>query len=428
VPTEQIRAYERKLRRHSDRQVDLIAGSICEFGFNNPIIVDGENVVVAGHGRLLAALELGLASVPVIRLAHLTPERIQAYRIGDNRLADLSSFDDEVLKLELSELIALNPEFDLEIIGFNTAELDIVLSTPDAVDADDEAPSPAKMAITRPGDTFNLGQHRMACANALDGATWAALMGDARAAMVFTDPPYNLKVDGCISGGGKTKHREFEFASGEMSEREFTVFLTTTFERLAAVCRDGTLWYVWMDHRHMYELITAGRSAGLAAFNLGVWDKMSGGMGSYLRSRHELCFIWKQGSAPHVNNNALGRYGRNRDNLWPHPGLSSFGRGRAADLADHPTVKPLALAVEAIKDCTHRGDLVIDAFLGSGTTILAAERTGRICYGTEIDPIYCDVIIRRWEERTGIPAVHAETGKTFAELSRERERLGAEAA
>jgi hypothetical protein len=170
----------------------------------------------------------------------------------------------------------------------------------------------------------------------------------------------------------------------------------------------------------MFEIITAGRSAGLTMFNLGVWDKLSGGMGSYLRSRHELCFIWKQGTAPHTNNNALGRYGRNRDNLWAHPGLSSFGRGREADLADHPTVKPLALAIDAIKDCTKRGDIVVDAFLGSGTTILAAERTGRVCYGTEIDPAFCDVILRRWEQRTGVAAIHVASGLTFAELTKTR--------
>jgi DNA modification methylase len=341
--------------------------------------------------------------------------------VADNRLSDVGEFDDDVLKLELNELLACDLDFDPEAIGFNTTELDLVLNAPDKVaDPDDEVPATPASPIARLGDEFDLGTHRLACADALDPATWTRLMGDRRAGMVFTDPPYNLKVQGCISGLGKAKHREFQYASGEMSEAQFTSFLTTTFDQLASICRDGALWYVWMDHRHMFELITAGRSAGLTMFNLGVWDKLSGGMGSYLRSRHELCFIWKQGTAPHVNNNALGRYGRNRENLWPHPGLSSFGRGREADLADHPTVKPLALAIDAIKDCTRRGDIVVDAFLGSGTTILAAERTGRVCYGTEIDPAFCDVIIRRWQQRTGIPAIHRESGLTFAELATTR--------
>ena len=307
-------------------------------------------------------------------------------------------------------------------MGFNTSELDLVLNAPDAAaDADDETPPAQATAITRRGDEFELGVHRMACADALDPVTWTRLMGDRLAAMVFTDPPYNLQVQGCISGLGKVKHREFEYASGEMSEAEFTTFLTKSFERLAAVCGEGALWYVWMDHRHMFEILSAGRSIGMNMFNLAVWDKLSGGMGSYLRSRHELCFIWKQGTAPHVNNNVLGRYGRNRDNVWAHPGLSSFGRSREADLADHPTVKPLALAVEAIKDCTKRGDIVLDAFLGSGTTILAAERTGRICCGAEIDPTFCDVVIRRWEQRTGVPVRHVGSGLTFAELTEKRQ-------
>ena len=423
VPTDSIRAYERKLRRHSDRQVAQIAWAIREFGFNNPIIVDEDGVVVAGHGRLLAALELGLETLPVIRLSHLTPERLRAYRIADNRLSDLGELYSDELKLELKELLALDLNLDPEAMGFNTSELDLVLNAPDAAaDADGHArPLPRQQPSPAAAMNSNLAYigwpALMPWTRRLGPGSWATGW------LPWCSPirPTICKSKAASPGSGKVKHREFEYASGEMSEAEFTTFLTRSFERLAAVCGEGALWYVWMDHRHMFEILSAGRSIGMNMFNLAVWDKLSGGMGSYLRSRHELCFIWKQGTAPHVNNNVLGRYGRNRDNVWSHPGLSSFGPSREADLADHPTVKPLALAVEAIKDCTKRGDIVLDAFLGSGTTILAAERTGRICCGAEIDPTFCDVVIRRWEQRTGVAVRHVGSGLTFAELTGKRQ-------
>lgn len=421
VPVESLRAYAKTLKIHDDRQIGALATSIREFGFNNPIIIDPSNVVVVGHARLLAAKMLGMNVVPVIRASHLTPERVRAYRIADNRLAELGRFDPSVLQEELRELSKMNLDFELETIGFNTPELDVMLGHDSDLssDPDDTVPQPPRVAVTRPGDLFVLGRHRLLCGDALVPASWSALVGAHQARMVFTDPPYNLDVRS-FSGLGKTKHPNFLAGSGELDETGFIQFLGSAFARLAEVCVDGALWYVWMDFRHMHELMSAARANGLKLFNLGVWDKQSGGMGSYLRSQHELCFIWKQGSAPHINNVMLGKHGRNRSNVWSHPGLSSFGRGRDKDLVDHPTVKPLHLAMEGIRDCTDRGDLVLDAFLGSGTTILAAERTGRVCFGTELDPVYCDVIIRRWQERVGGPVVHQASGLSFEELAEQR--------
>ncbi len=420
VPIESIHAHERKLRIYTDRQVWHLALAIREYGFNNPIIVDQNSVVVAGQLRLLAARELGMAVVPVIRLRHLTPPKIREYRLADNIIAAKGQFDPEPFRIELLELADLSLDFDHETLGLSTPEFDVIVGPVTVqADPDDAAPTVDASAVTQSGDIFCLGEHRVMCASALDPATWTTLLGPKRARMVFTDPPYNLEMK-AFTGLGKTKHRDFAEGRGEKTEAEYTAWLTEVFGHLVRNCLDGALLYTWIDHRHMHELMCAARNNDLTQLNLAVWDKQSGGMGSFLRSQHELCFIWKHGSAGHVNNVELGKHGRNRTNVWSHPGLSTFGRGRAGDLADHPTVKPIALAIDAIKDCTHRGDLILDAFLGSGTTVIAAERTGRVCYGTEIDPLYCDVIVRRWQERIGKPVIHLATGLTFDELRAQR--------
>lgn len=416
VPIESLRSYNRELRRYSDRQVWSLALAIRTYGFNNPIIVDQDSVVVAGQLRLRAARELGMCTVPVIRLRHLTPEKIREYRLADNIIASKGRFDPEPFRTELLELADLTVDFDHEALGLTTPEFDLIVAAGDEpTDPDDASPQAPESAVTQAGDIFCLGEHRVMCASALHADTWTTLLGDRQARMVFTDPPYNLEMR-AFTGLGKTKHRDFAEGRGEKSEAEFTAWLAEALGHLARHCIDGALLYTWIDHRHMHEMMCAARSKDLSLLNLAVWDKQSGGMGSFLRSQHELCFIWKRGTAGHVNNVELGRHGRYRTNVWSHPGLSTFGRGRATDLADHPTVKPIALAIDAIKDCTHRGELVLDAFLGSGTTVIAAERTGRICYGTEIDPLYCDVIFRRWQERIGKPVIHLGTGLTLEGL------------
>jgi DNA modification methylase len=427
-PVDSIRVYGRNARTHDDRQVQKLAASIRAFGFISPVVLDSNDTLVAGHGRLAAARLLGLASVPAIRLEHLDAAAIRALRIADNRLAELAGWDNDLLAVELGELAVLELDFEIEVTGFSTAEIDLLIegtAPPAAPDPFDDAPPPGPTAVTRVGDLWRLGPHRLLCGDGLQRTSWERLLGDRRAHMVFTDPPYNVVVPGFVSGLGKARHRDFAMASGEMTRSEFTRFLKDAFTTLSSFCSNGALLYACIDWRHVEEISAAGREARLNPINLAVWAKTNAGMGSFLRSQHELVFIFKCGDGPFRNNVQLGRDGRYRTNLWTYPGVNTFRAGRSDDLADHPTVKPTSLVADAIRDCTRRGDLVLDAFLGSGTTILAAERAGRIAAGTELDPIYCDVVVRRWQKITGIEAVHDETGLSFEAMRARRQHTEA---
>ena len=235
--------------------------------------------------------------------------------------------------------------------------------------------------------------------------------------MVFTDPPYNVPIDGHVSGLGSVKHREFAMASGEMSETEFTKFLTDVLGNLAKFSADGAIHYVCMDWAHLRELLNAGHAVYDELKNICVWAKTNGGMGSLYRSQHEMVAVFKSGTAPHINNVELGRHGRYRTNVWTYAGMNTFGAERDEALAMHPTVKPVALVEDAVLDCSDRNGVVVDAFLGSGTTLIAAESAGRRCFGLELDPEYVDLIIRRWQKMTGESAVHAESGLSFDVLA-----------
>ena len=408
--------YTGNARTHSDKQIAQIAASIRQFGFTNPVLIDEDGSIVAGHGRVAAAKQLGIAEVPTIVLGHLTPAERRAYVIADNRLAELAGWDREILKIEFQALAELDLDFDLEITGFETAELDLLLDDSageDAADPADEMPEPVPgPAVTQPGDVWLLGKHRLICGDARDPATYAALMGAERARAVFTDPPYNVKIDGHVCGSGTVKHREFAMASGEMDAGTFTAFLEESLGAMAAVSLDGAIHFTCMDWRHMAELQAAGSKVYSELKNLVVWAKTNGGMGTFYRSRHELIYVWKVGTAPHTNTFGLGEHGRYRTNVWEYPGVNSFG-GNQKDLALHPTVKPVALVADAIKDVTRRGEIVLDGFGGSGTTLIAAERTGRVARLVELDPIYCDVICRRYSALTGVEPVLEATGETF---------------
>jgi DNA modification methylase len=417
---EALKPYAGNARTHSDKQIAQIAASIGKFGFNNPVLVDSDNRIVAGHGRVEAAKLLGLTTVPTIQLDHLSDAERRAYVIADNRLAELAGWDREILRIELQGLADLDLDFDIEITGFDTAELDFLLdgdgeaAEPDPAD-EIPAASPGP-AITRPGDLWLLGDHRLLCGDARDGGAVQQLMADETARMVFTDPPYNVRVDGHVGGAGKVKHREFAMASGEMSQDQFTRFLTEVLANMAWVSCDGAIHFVCMDWRHMSELLAAGGAVYAELKNLVVWAKTNGGMGTFYRSRHELIFAFKKGQAAHVNTFGLGETGRYRTNVWDYPGVNTFRNGRADELAMHPTVKPVALVADAIKDVSRRGDIVLDAFGGSGTTLIAAEKTGRKARMLELDPIYCDVICRRFEAYTGKPALLAANGRPFVEI------------
>ena len=423
APIDGLKPDPRNPRKHSREQVRAIARSIEAFGFNAPILVDKHQQIIAGHGRYEAAKLLGSTVVPAISLEHLTRAQARAYMLADNKLTDRSSWDDASLALHLKELSELVVDFEFESIGFELPEIDFriqSLEPPDVADQADEFAAAEGPAVSRPGDLWSLGKHRLYCGSALDPSAYDILFDGEKAAAVFTDPPYNVKIDGNVCGSGTIKHREFAMASGEMNPEEFTVFLSKSLDLIRRHTEAGALIYVCMDWRHMSELLASAAATGCDLVNLCVWVKSNGGMGSLYRSRHELVFVLRNGREAHTNNVQLGRFGRNRTNVWNYAGASSFARkGRKSGLDLHPTVKPIAMVADALLDLTNFDDAVLDPFLGSGTTMLAAERTGRRCYGVELDPIYIDTAIMRWEQLTSRPA-RLDAGKTFAEIKAER--------
>ena len=420
-PLAALKLYQGNPREHSAKQIKQIAHSIETFGFNVPVLIDGAEQVIAGHGRVLACRHLGWTDVPTIQLDHLSPMQARAFMLADNRLTDLSSWNDVLLAETLRDLSLAELDFNLEAIGFEMGEIDLRIESlendtvrgPDPADTCDKPlPGPA---VTKHGDLWVLGRHRLLCGDALDAQAFAQLLAGKRAAMVFTDPPYNVPIAGHVSGLGAIQHREFAMAVGEMSKEEFTNFLQSAMTLIAHHSQDGSLHFVCMDWRHLSEVLTAGQAVYSELKNLCVWAKDNAGMGSLYRSQHELVLVYKSGRGGHRNNVELGRHGRHRSNIWRYAGVNSFGRnseeGNLLNL--HPTVKPVALVADAILDCTARGAIVLDPFLGSGTTLIAAERVGRRCYGLELDPLYVDTIVRRWQTLTGDEAQHATSGETF---------------
>ncbi len=414
----QLKADPNNPRKHSDRQLKALTKSIKAFGFNIPIAVNASNQVIAGHARLEAAKRMGLSEVPVIRLDHLSDEQARAFLIADNRLSEMSEWNDELLAIQLKELSVLNLDFDLEATGFTMGEIDLHIEGLNNKEEEDDSPAmpPPGPPVTQPGDLWLLGSHRLLCGNAQSPVDFETLMTGRQAGMVISDPPFNVRVDGHVGGKGKIKHREFGMASGEMSEAEFTGFLKTTFELMCRHSSDGSIHTIFMDWRHLGEILAAGNTTYTEFMNLCVWAKHQAGMGSLYRSQHELALIFKNGKSPHQNNIQLGRFGRYRTNVWQYPGIQSMRKGEEGDLlALHPTVKPVRMIADAILDVSKRGDIVLDPFLGSGTTLLAAERVGRICYAMELDPLYVDTAIRRWQMVTGMDAVSSVNGVTFTQ-------------
>jgi DNA modification methylase len=421
-------------RLHSKKQIQQIAESVKVFGFNVPILVDRDDNVVAGHGRLLACRELGIDEVPTLCLEHLTVAQARAFMIADNRLTEIATWDDRLLAEQLRDLSLSGLDFEIEVTGFDMGEIDLRIASLEDTPAagSDPADIPPEVAAGSPvskiGDLWLLGRHRVLCGNAVDPEAFTAVMGQQRAAMVFSDPPYNVPIEGHASGLGTIHHRPFPMAAGEMNEAEFTAFLGQTCRNLADFSTGGSLHYICMDWRHLEVLLAAGREVYGELKNVCVWVKDNAGMGSLYRSQHELVLVFKQRGGEHRNNVQLGRFGRNRSNVWQYPGANSFARCRAEGnlLALHPTVKPVALLHDAILDSSARGDIVLDAFLGSGTMVIAAERTGRRCCALELDPGYVDTAIRRWQTLTGDQARHAVSGCYFDDLVREAEAVNAD--
>jgi len=415
-------------RVHGEDQLAALERAIRRFGFTQPIVLDDGNVIAGGHARWEVAKRLKMSEVPCVRLRGMSAADRKAYAIAENRLAELAGWDRGALAAELDAIVELDVDYDLTVTGFTTPELDNLQlgeSEPYA-DADDDETDQIdndQPAVTRSSDLWLLGQHRLLCADARDASAYERVLGGASAALTITDPPYNVHIDGHVSGKGRTRHAEFAMATGEMTPGQFEAFLATFLQHCTRYSRSGTLVYVFMDWRHLPELLAAGRRVGLDLINTCVWVKTNAGMGSLYRSQHELVLVFAWGKAKRRNNVQLGRHGRNRSNVWQYAGANSFRRGRMADLAAHPTVKPVALVADAILDVTDRGDAVLDPFAGSGTAILACERTGRRACAIELEPRYVDVAIRRWEARTGLQALHEARGQTFAELAQERGAL-----
>ena len=403
----------RNARTHPRKQVAQIVASIREFGFTNPILADAEGRLIAGHGRLLAAREMGLTQVPVIALAGLTDVQKRALRLADNKIALNAGWDLEILKLELGELSMPEIEIDLALTGFASGEIDVILK--ECADPDDEIiPAVPRAPRTRAGDIWQLGEHRLGCGDGRDLTFLQEVVGeDVRIDAAFLDPPYNVKINGHVNAKGR--HREFAMASGEMTTSAFRTFLAETLGACAAVSRPGAVHFVCMDWRHMDDVSTAAGPLYDELLNICVWNKSNAGMGSLYRSKHEMVFVYRVPGASHYNAVELGRHGRNRTNVWDYASVNSLKGSRRQDLELHPTVKPVAMVADAISDVTRQGELVLDIFLGSGTSLVAAERVGRRFSGLDIDPAYVDVAIERWERLTGRQAelVHrsSETGK-----------------
>lgn len=427
LPLADLTSRSRKLRIHKKSDVAALAAAIRQFGFVVPVLIDQTGAIVSGNGRMEAARTLGMSNVPCIRLTHLDESQLRVFRIAENQLGQLAGWDAEALGLELQDLSNIDLGFSLEITGFSAARIDALILEGDAGGENaDVLPDRPTEPVSRLGDLWILGDHRLFCGDATSPESLAAVLQGEHARCVFTDPPYNVAVAGHITSAGL--HDEFVMASGEMTEDEFTTFLTKVLERIREALAPGGLCYFCMDHGHVDETLAAQRSAGMERLNLIVWDKTAGGMGSFYRSRHELIFLFRSPGASHLNRVELGKHGRNRANVWTYEGVNGFGAKKAKAREMHPTVKPMALVRDAILDCSERGDVVLDLFSGSGTTLIAAEQSRRRGRATELDPRYVDVGILRWQDYTGREARLASTGRTFAEVRAARQAEATSAA
>jgi DNA modification methylase len=414
----ELRAPQRNVRKLDKLHQAEIASSIAELGFAAPVIITPAGEVIDGMNKVEAARAMGVAEVPCVEVAGLSPARVKLLRTALNRLGEKGGWDFEELKVEFEELVLENAP--ISFTGFSEQEIDILLEGPVADEKANAYPDAGTDVppVSKEGDLWLLGRHRVLCADATKPESYARLFGDTPPARaVFTDPPYNIKIDGFAVGA--EKHKEFVAASGEMSDEEFTIFLADFLIASARHLTDGGILYACMDWRHGEHVYRAARAAALSVMNVVVWSKGNGGLGGLYRSAHELVFVLKKGNGPHINNVELGKHGRDRTNVWSYPGANRRGSSANAQAKNHPTPKPVELVADAMLDVTHCKDVVLDPFLGSGTSVIAAEKTGRTAYGLELDPHYVDVIVRRYQDYTGLPARHAETGRLFDEIANE---------
>ncbi len=423
----------RNPRIHSKEQIRKLVAIIRAMGFNVPLLINARGQIIAGHCRWLAAQELGMEAVPTILLEHLTEAQARAFLIADNRLTEIATWDDQLLGEQLKLLSEADLDFDLEVIGFDTPQIDLLIeglgvSTSGTLDPADAVPEISERPpVSRPGDQWNLGRHALRCGDARVEENFAHLMGKERAAVIFADSPYNVPIAGHASGLGSIKHADFAMACGEMSGPQFKEFLSHIFRLLAAYSKDGALHYLTCDWRHLEEFLAAGGMAYTELKHVSIWVKTNSGMGSFYRNSYEVVLIFKHGKGRHCNNIQLGKFGRHRSDVWTYPSPNSFA-GRRTDegnpLEWHATPKPVGLVADVLLDASARGDCVLDCFLGSGSTLIAAERTGRRCFGMELDPKFVDVAIRRWQAFTGDRARHAASGRVFDDIAAQLSQKG----
>lgn len=408
-----------RTRTTTPAQLERVIRSIAELGFNQPILRCG-NEIIDGHVRVEAAKLQGLEEVPAINLSHLNQAEIRQLRLALNRTGELGEWNFDALRIEFEQLLELG--VDLEVTGFSGEDQDIILLDPEPASGAEDEIEPPEQPVSGPGDLWQLGDHRVICGDSREKETFAALMDGQQAHAVLSDPPYNVKIQGNVSGLGKIVHDEFAMASGELGDEEFQSFLDTTVANMAAFLVAGAVLFLFMGWRSIHRLYAAGFAAGLKLINLAVWYKEQGGMGALYRSSHELIAVFCNGAKPHTNNVELGQHGRDRQNVWCAPGANRRGSSANDMLGLHATPKPVELCLDAILDVTLPGQIVLDGFLGSGTTLIAADRAGRRCFGVEYEPKFVDVTLERWMRLTGGEAILIDTGETFIEVAARRGR------
>lgn len=420
VPLNTLVSARHPVRKLSSQQVSRASQSIRRFGFRDPPILGKGVEIIDGHARIEAAHRLGLKEIPCIIADDLSDTDVRLLRIALNRIGERGEWDEQALKIEFAYLLEFEP--DLSVTGFDHPEIDRILvlddlglEEPDPLDNVGQLPDPDGSAVSRLGDIWRLGCHRVVCGNARSSEDIGIAVGDRKVSAVFADHPFNVSVDRHIRVGGG-KFPEFAEASGEMSPADYEEFLRITTGNMMGAIKPGGILFLCIDWRHVEVLMRVVRTLGLDLLNMCVWVKENGGMGSLYRSQHEFVLVVRRPGAPHLNNVQLGIHGRNRTNVWSYAGATGGRKSAEDDFSLHPTVKPVRLVRDAILDVTAMGDVILDPFLGSGTTIIAAELSNRICVGLEISPAYVDVVIGRWEQLTGLEAIHDVTGQTFAAL------------
>ncbi len=422
VPVGRVRPSPHHARIHSPEKLTALSAAIRRYGTIDPIIVDQDYTIISGMARWMVCRELGIAEVPVIFIEHLSPIEVRALRIAMGRFPEWATWDRDQLRIELPEIVATLPELAMEEIGFSIQEVDRLIAIPDQHEpdpADDIPPEPSAPPISMSGDIWKLDQHLVLCGDALEADSYNRLLDNTAVRLVLTDPPYNVPVNGHVTKR-IGKFDEFAMASGELTPDQFSQFLRRAFGLIARVSLDGAIAFIFIDWRHARLLQEAADGVLFELKNHIVWVKNAPALGSFYRSQHEFVLVYKIAEGKHVNNFALGQHGRTRTNVWHYAGMSSFGTGREEALALHATPKPIAMLVDAILDCSHPGDLVLDPFGGSGSTLIAAERARRRARLIEISPTYVDTIVRRWERFSGEHAVLLGTNQSFTEVAQTR--------